>query len=257
MDVCNAASVAAAFQAASPSVVIHCAAYGVNYAEQDFDRALAVNVHGSLNVLAAAARSGVRRFIHVGSAVEYGSYSGRISEEAALKPTAIYGATKAAATLLLQERARALGLPLVVVRPFAMWGPGEAMAFLIPQVVNACITRTPLKLTGCEVIRDYSYVEDVAADIVALALRRDDTPHTLLNLGSGEAVVLRDLVVAIARILDGVDLMQFGALPYRSTEMRFLAADTTRVREILGRRATTSMEEGVRRTVARLRSQQL
>lgn len=250
LDVCDGESVDAAFRATQPSIVIHCAAYGVNYADQDFERALEVNVRGSLRVLAAAARYGVRRFVHVGSAFEYGNHGGPIREDAQLNPTAMYGSTKAAATILLCERAKALGVPLLVVRPFGIWGPGQGAHHLIPQVIAACCARSPLKLTPCEVIRDYTYVDDMADDILSLALTCA-TSELIVNLGTGVAVVLRDFVLAVAGILDGAHLMQFGALPYRRTEMQSVVADVARLRHLVGRRAATSLLEGVRRMVPR------
>lgn len=250
LDVCDQQSIVAAFHTVSPSVVIHCAAYGVNYADQDQNTALAVNIHGALGVLSAAAQFGVRRFVHVGSAAEYGSHLSPINEDAPLKPTAIYGSTKAAQTILMRERARALSVPLLVVRPFGIWGPGEGMHHLVPQVIEACISRSPLKLTSCEVIRDYTYVEDMADDILQLALTELDVSDAILNLGTGKGVVLRDFVLAVARTLDGIDLMRFGALPYRPTEMQSLMADMTRAHDLLGARTRTSIGEGVRRIVA-------
>lgn len=250
VDVCDQDDVKAVFRAVSPSIVIHCAAYGVNYADQDFARALQVNIQGSLHVLNCAAQHGVRRLVHVGSAVEYGSLEGLISEEAALNPTAIYGSTKAAGTILMRQQAQALDVPLVVARPFALWGPGEGMHHLIPQVVSACVRRIPLRLTTCEVLRDYTYVEDMSASILALA-RKDDVPvGTVVNMGSGEGQLLRDFVRSIAKLLDGEHLMEFGALPSRPTEMRSLVPDITRMHSLLGAGAATPLAEGVRRMVA-------
>jgi nucleoside-diphosphate-sugar epimerase len=227
-------SVDTAFRESAPSIVIHCAAYGVNYAEQDPDQALAVNVLGTLCVLKAAASCGVTRFVHIGSCFEYGSHEGAISEDAPLNPTAIYGSTKAAASILLRERAHALGIPLLVVRPFGIWGPGEAPYRLVPQVITACITRSPLKLTPCEMVRDYLYIEDVAQNILALATRRNVDSGTVVNVGSGEPLVLRDFVRSIASALNGEEYMQFGALPYRPSEMPSLVADVTRMHQLLG-----------------------
>jgi nucleoside-diphosphate-sugar epimerase len=254
LDVCDAAGVEEIFATVEPSLVIHCASYGVNYADQDPELALAVNVHGPLRVLTAAARHEVMRFVHVGSCFEYGSQSGKITEEAPLNPTAIYGATKAAASLLMRERARALGVPLLVVRPFGMWGPGEAMYRLIPQVIKACVNGCPLQLTACEVVRDYTYVEDMADRILALALSPDLEPATTVNAGSGQGIVLRDFVLSIARMMKGERLMHFGELQNRPTEMASLVADVRRMRNVLGERPETSLSEGIRRTVARLSS---
>jgi nucleoside-diphosphate-sugar epimerase len=210
-----------------------------------------VNVHGSLSVLSAAARYGVRRFVHVGSCFEYGSKAGQIAEDTVPTPTAIYGASKAAATVLLKERAHALGICLLVVRPFGIWGPGEAANRLIPQVVSACLNRSPLELTSCEVIRDLTYVEDMAANILQLALLEALPAGTVVNVGSGQGTVLRDFVLSVAELLGGVDLMQFGALRYRPTEMPSLVADITRLHQLLGDLPITPLVDGVRRMVAR------
>lgn len=251
LDVCDPANVDAVFRAVQPTVVIHCAAYGVNYAEQDFESALAVNVQASLTLLTAAARHGAQRFVQLGSCAEYGSKLEPIREDATLAPTASYGASKAAATLLLRELARTLRICLVVARPFGIWGPSEAAYRLAPQVIDACLSHSPLQLTPCEVMRDYTYAEDVADTILSLASMPELPPYTTVNVASGRGVLLRDFVLSIARLLDGEQLMQFGALPYRPTEMPSLVADVTHLRALVGERPATSISEGVRRMVNR------
>jgi len=250
LDVRDEGSIDAALRAVSPDLIINCAAYGVNYADQDFDAALAVNVLGALSLLEAAARFGAQRFVHVGSCFEYGSKPGPIREDAVLAPTATYGATKAAATLLLGERARALGIELLVVRPFGMWGPGEPGHRVVPQLIAACRSRTPLDLTSCEVIRDYTYVEDMAAYVLAVASVRDLRGVSIVNLGSGRGVVLRDFIVAMARLLNGEALLRFGALPHRPTEMQSLVADVSLMRRLVGTLPMTSLGTGVQRMIS-------
>ena len=249
LDVCDARSVEEAFRQALPSIVIHCASYGVNYAEQDPECAMKVNVEGSLSVLMSAAKYGVKRFVHLGSCFEYGDQPGPISESALLSPTALYGATKAAATLLILDRARALGVKLLVLRPFGIWGPRERAYRLIPQVVSACLDARPLKLTACEVVRDYTYVEDMAQWILALATLPEIPDRAVVNVGSGRGVILRDFVLSVAGLLHGEDLMQFGQLAYRPTEMTSLVADTRLFKSLLGTPRETSLSEGVMRMV--------
>jgi nucleoside-diphosphate-sugar epimerase len=249
LDVCDDRSVDLAFSQVMPAIVIHCASYGVNYADQDPDRAIAVNIHGALRVLSAAACCGSRLFLHLGSCFEYGSRDGCISEDAPLNPTAIYGATKAAATLLIRERARALGIGLVVARPFGTWGPGEGAHRLIPQVVDACVNQRPLELTSCDVVRDYTYVEDMADRIIALAVAPELPQNAVINIGSGEGVVLRDFVLAVARCLGGEALMRFGMLAQRPTEMKSLVADSKLLRSVVGELPATAMPVAVSRMV--------
>lgn len=247
LDVCQIDSLDAAFQFILPSLVINCASYGVNYSDQNLESALSVNVQGAIRVLDAAARYGVARVLHIGSCFEYGHKIGLISEDAALDPTAIYGATKAAATLILRERASTLGINLLIARPFGVWGPREAPDRIIPQVIEACLKRIPLKLTPCEVIRDYTYVEDMADTLLNLALASRVPSGSIVNVGSGKPIVLREFVLSIAKLLGGESLMRFGELAYRPTEMRSLVADIRRLEGILGRRRPTPLREGLQR----------
>lgn len=251
-DVCDRASVDDAIRNSRPYVVIHCAAYGVNYADQDLDCALDVNVRGSVTALTSAKRHGVQRFVHIGSCFEYGSSAGPIAEDAGIGPTSVYGVSKAAATLLLQERARSLGMPLLIARTFGMWGPGEPSHRLIPQVIASCLDRQPLRLTPCEVVRDLTYVEDIADTVVALSLLPSMPTEAVVNVGSGRGVMLRDFVLSVARIFDGEGLMQFGELGYRETELFSLVANVTRLRGLLGNLQETPLTVGVDRVVASL-----
>jgi nucleoside-diphosphate-sugar epimerase len=235
------------FRTVRPTHVVHCAAYGVNFADQDPRMAIEINVLGSLSVMEAAAEQGVQHFLHIGSCFEYGSKPGAISEAACAEPTGVYGASKAAATLMLIERARALGVPLTVARPFGMWGPGEADYRLLPQIVKAWRRREPLDLTLCDVVRDYTFVEDMA-EYVSELLEVENLPAgAIVNLGSGRAVELRGFVLEIADLLGIRELMRFGRRSHRAGEMASLVADVSYMRHLLGKMPETTLAEGLRR----------
>ncbi len=230
LDLVDTGSVGRVFSRHRPEAVVHCAAYGVSYGESDVDRAVAVNIKGTYELVRAASSSGVSRFIHTGSCFEYGDKDHPVGEGDVPAPTGIYGATKVSATLMALAEAAGSGLELVVVRPFGMWGLLEDVRRLVPQVVRACICNTPLALTGCEQVRDYSHVSDIAGMMVSILGCEDFPSGRILNLGSGRKTVLREFVLKVVRTL-GADerLMRFGELPYRPDEMRMLVADTTRL----------------------------
>lgn len=245
LDVCSPCSVTAALRGTRPSIIIHCAAYGLNYSHQDMCQALAVNVEGSLRLLEAANSFGVRRFVHVGTSFEYGSYDLPIKEDFALNPTGLYGATKAAASVLIRERALALDMELLIVRPFSIWGPGDAPYHLIPQVIAACVKRAPLDLSPCQVVRDYMHVEDVADRILRLAALEGEDKQWVVNVGSGRGRVLREFVLEVAKQLDGEEWMRFGRVPYRKSEMRMVVADVSRLQAAVRARPFVSVSRGV------------
>jgi UDP-glucose 4-epimerase len=250
LDICDPESINTVFSKYTPDYVIHCAAYGVNYADRDPLSAISINVSGSLNLLKSASTTSLKRFIHIGSCFEYGSYDQPISEESLPRPTDIYGSSKAAATILMLERSASLAVPLVVLRPFGMWGSGEKSYRLVPQILNAYLNGIKLDLTSCEVIRDYSFVEDVAAIIVELCFSNRLENGTIVNIGSGRQVLLKDFVLSIAQVLDCEHLLNFGALESRPTEMKSLIADVSRLKSIVGKNVETKLEEGLKRMLA-------
>lgn len=246
MELLDPSSIDRVIALAAPDIVIHCAAYGVDYREQDMQTAFDVNVHGSFELFKACTAHRIGRFVHIGSCFEYGDKDHPVREEESLNPTTIYGATKAAASILLLQSAKNLDVELAVLRPFGMWGPLEATCRLVPQVIRACMERKELDLTGCEQVRDYTYVADIADRITDISLCMDFPTNTTLNLGSGQPVVLKDFVLSIARELDGESLMNFKRLPYRTGEMQHLSANTTKERKLLGRLKSTPTSTGVK-----------
>ncbi len=253
MDLTGPDTIGRSVALAEPDVIIHCAAYGVRFDEQDEHTAVAVNVDGSLELLKASAACGVERFVHIGSCFEYGDKDHPVREDEELKPTSMYALTKARASTLLLQSAEDLGVTLTVLRPFGLWGPLEAGYRLVPQIIDACINKKPLDLTGCEQIRDYTYITDMAGYITAIAFSEDFPVYPVVNLGSGKPVALKDFVLSVAEQLGAESLMRFGVLPYRSTEMCQVVADITRQRALLGEPIPAPFEQGVSATVAEIK----
>jgi nucleoside-diphosphate-sugar epimerase len=245
LDICDRDAVNRTFAEYRPDYVIHCAAYGVNYQDRDIDMAINVNVHGSLNLLEAASLYPVKRFVHIGSCFEYGSFAGPVAENALPRPTDIYGSSKLAATVLMLERSTNLNVPLLVLRPFGMWGPSEKSHRLVPQIINAHLTGASLDLTPCLVTRDYLYVADAAGVIVKLCLLPTLDCGRVVNVGSGKPIVLKEFVLSLARILGCEGTLNFGALKPRATEIASLVADTSLLSSIIGEFEKTGLEDGL------------
>jgi len=232
-----------------PQFVVHCAAYGVDYQQQDLEVAIRSNVSAAGLLVELASEVGVMRFVHIGTCYEYGDHSGPIREDAALRPRGVYGTTKAAGTLIALDRAATMGLSLVVVRPFGMYGPMEGGHKFVPLVVQACRQGAPLKLTRGEQVRDYVYVGDVAEGIVQL-IERDVFPSgEILNFASERGITIRELgeciVTAVGR---GSEFLRWGEKPYRGDELMSVVGQGGKARQF-GWRSSTSLEQGLRETV--------
>ena len=232
LDLAAKKSIAAAFRLARPDAVIHCAAYGVNPAsEPDIDQAVRVNVLGTCDLIASAAKAGIPRLLNVGSCFEYGEASRPVRESDVLRPMGVYGITKAAASELALEMGRRTGLPVAVARVFSLWGPGEPAHRFVPQILCACLRRETVRLTPCAQKRDYLHVEDAASMLIDLCVSRRYPDGQILNVGSGRETRLSDFARRIARVLGGERFLGFGRLPYRDGEAMRLTADISKLRK--------------------------
>ncbi|RSS73372.1 NAD(P)-dependent oxidoreductase [Streptomyces sp. WAC06614] len=232
--------------AAAPDAVVNCAgATGtdpVTLAE--------VNARGPA-VLCAALREAApaARLVHLGSAAEYGPGEPgvRVGESAATRPAAPYGATKLAGTVAVT----ASGLDAVVLRVGNPVGPGAPATGLPGRIAALLRAAGPdpeavLRLGDLSAYRDFVDVRDVAR-AAELALTSPAPLPPVLNIGSGEAVPVRDLVHGLARRAGFRGRIEenttAGAGSARSAAVSWQCSDITAADRCLGWRPECSLDD--------------
>jgi nucleoside-diphosphate-sugar epimerase len=228
-------------------VVVHCAAAGVDQTFDDVDELVATNVHGTLAALKLALARGAGRFVLLGSSGEYGPGVG-LAEDAPLRPTSEYGATRASATLLARAFGARRGLDVTVVRPFAVFGPYEAAYRLVPYAICRGLKGEPIQISSGAQTRDYVFVEDVA-DGIARACVQPDAAGQVINLCSGRETAVRDIASMIAERTGGRSEVAAGARGEIPGEMWRTSGNPARARELLDWTARTGLAEGLARTI--------
>ncbi|GEO81711.1 NAD-dependent epimerase/dehydratase family protein [Pararhodospirillum oryzae] len=249
IDLRDEAAVAAVLAQTRPHVVINAASRGVNPGEGDPAGLFALNVAAAVSVHQRAEAALARRFIHLGSCAEYGSSETPLDEEAPLRPESAYGATKAAASVILRQAAETAApdaMETVVLRLFNQWGPGEAPHRFVPALLEACERGTVFPMTAGGQVKDYSYVGDTAAWIADLALRPGRLGVPVINLASGRPGPLRDFARAVVAAAGAPpEVLGLGHLPYRPGDPMLNAADTRRLDALLPARRHTPLARGV------------
>lgn len=209
-----------------------------------------VNATGTLRVLEAARRHGVRRFLYCSSSEVYGnSGDGLLHEGSPLAPTTVYGAAKLAGEYYTLAYARTYGLPVVVARPFNAYGPREHdqgdLAEVIPRFVIRVLNGLPPVIFGDgSQGRDFTYVTEVARGLLMTGFS-DALAGDVVNLARGSMITIREVAAAVTRLLGRPDLAPAFTAP-RPGDVQALHADTRRAREFLGYQAALSFEEGLR-----------
>jgi UDP-glucuronate 4-epimerase len=200
------------------------------------------NVRTTAAVLAAAEHAGMRRLLLASSSSVYGRAEGPVAEHAPLRPLSEYGRSKLAAERLAREGAAALGIELVVVRYFTVYGPRQRPDMAFARFVEAALGGEPMPLLGDgRQVRDFTYVGD-AADATALALERGGDGATY-NVAGGAPATLADAFAALSEELGQAPELE--RLPADGRDPRSTGADLTRIRAELGWRPRTSLRAGL------------
>ena len=227
--------------------VYHLAAAAVRADEDHSDEAVECNTLRTFQLARLALRYGVKRFIYVGSGFEYREQPRPIDEFAPLSASNLYGASKIAGWMLLDYLCREEGLPLVTLRPFAIYGPGEHASKLIPYVSSSALRRRRMQLTGGDQVRDYIYVEDAIDGLIA-AGRCDGCIGRVYNLGAGpeNAKPVRAIVEQILHLAGApLSLCEFGKAERTRRDPAYLVADASRAGAELGWRPKVDLQDGL------------
>ncbi len=225
-----------------PDVVFHLAAYGTSPAQSDAELMARVNTCGTLYLLEACRRAGRPLVIHASSCSEraladLSDYSDQRT---------LYAATKLAATGICQAYDREGIVPCVIARLFTVYGPGEPSHRLIPTVARALLRGETPHVSAGDQRRDFIYVDDVIEGLLHLACA-PSAPGQLIEIGTGKGISVHDVVETLVR-LSGYDIPpEYGTVPKRWDDVAMLQADPESAARIAGWRATTSLEEGLRK----------
>ena len=162
---------------------------------------------GTLQLAKGAALAKVRRFIGIGTCVEYDLDRGPLDVDTPLRPLTPYAAAKAAAFLALSQTLPKLGMEFGWCRLFYLYGEGEHGSRLAPSIRSHLSRGEPIDLTSGSQFRDYLDVEEAGRRITSFALGRRQGP---VNICSGKAVTVREFAERIASEYGREDLLHFG-----------------------------------------------
>jgi CDP-glucose 4,6-dehydratase len=255
-DLCEPREVAEAIARNDVDTVFHLAAETlVGDVSASPARGFESNVRGTWTVLEACRELGVERVVCASSDKAYGAHE-RLPyrEDFALRPTAPYEASKAAADLIARSYWHSYGLPVAVTRFANIYGGGDLnFSRLVPEAVSAALAgRPPVLRSDGSPQRDFLYIEDAVSAYLAIAdnLDRDDVRGEAFNAGGGRPYSVAEVVALIARLAGtGVEPRILGrGNPDGEIERQYV--DASKIRERLGWRPSVDLEEGLRRTLA-------
>jgi GDP-4-dehydro-6-deoxy-D-mannose reductase len=227
-------------------VVFHLAATVTTVSDESVMDLYQVNTLGVAAVLEAARRAQtVRRVVFASSAFAYGTVqdgADSVDESTPLLPRTPYGASKAAAEQIALQWGRQTGIDVVMARAFQMSGPGHVGDYALPSWARQLAVGTAeLRVGNLDVVRDYLDVRDASRAL--LALEQQGLTGTAYNVGSGQPVSMRELLLKLMVAFDHFPTVKEEAGRAATVDQPVLVAGIGRIREHTGWRPRISTDE--------------
>jgi nucleoside-diphosphate-sugar epimerase len=229
-DVCDLQSLQSWASESQSEAVLHFAAVvPTQVVQADPARAFRVNVGGTANLVTALAACGRKPWLfYASSSHVYRPQPEPLREDAPVSPINPYGLSKRMGEQVVETSSGPAGLPWCVGRIFSFHHPEQTGTFLYPMLRRRFETEDldqPFPLHGVDDVRDLSLADDLVAAIVALTERQ---AAGIINIGSGRGTRIADFVQSLAP-------KPLRITPASTGAPTSLVADTTRLRQILGR----------------------
>lgn len=211
---------------------------------------LDVNLIGASNLLMAVIKEQISLncFVQMGTTEEYGETAYKAYETTVPRPVSIYSGTKAAATMVCTTLADIYKIPLIIVRPSLIYGPGQDKRFFIPNAIESLKKNEDFKMTLGEQFRDFIFIDDVVKALSEFIFKGPFYSE-IFNLSYGKSHQLKEVVKLIKEIMQSQTHIKYGSIDYRKNEVFNCFYSNEKIISSTKWKPTTSLIEGLKRTI--------
>ena len=254
-DILDSDKLKECIQSQSINIIIHLAAVaGVNNVQKNPTKTMKVNLIGTYNLLEAAKDQNIELLIDFSTSEVYGSYSYKIGEGDNTSHGSVggarwtYASSKLAAEHLAHSYQKEYNLPVISIRPFNIYGPGQVGEGAIHHFIMKALRGENLRVTGNgDQIRSWCYVDDLV-DAILECISNEKAAGHVFNIGNPRGtttiLALAEKIISLTSSNSGVD---FVPLDYEDVELRI--PTITKASEILGYEPKISLNKGLEKTI--------
>jgi UDP-glucuronate 4-epimerase len=256
LDITDEPAMRAVFQTRRFDAVLHLAAQaGVRYSLENPMAYVSSNVAGFLNILEGCRKAGIAHLCYASSSSVYGANTELPfrEEHRVDSPVSLYAASKRANELMAYSYSGLYGMACTGLRFFTVYGPWGRPDMALFIFTRAILEGKPIRVfNGGEMLRDFTYVDDIVHAVVAILERphpgpMDGSNSRLFNIGHGSPVKLMDFVRAVETALGRKAKIELA--PMQQGDVRATYASTEKLQAEISYAPATDIETGVARFV--------
>jgi nucleoside-diphosphate-sugar epimerase len=238
-------------QAIRPEQIFHfAAATMVAGAAASTRELIETNILGTINLIEACDGLDYQALVCTGDSFEYAPGMVPLRESGPCEPETLHGASKLASTLYAMTKS---GRPIVTLRLFSTYGPGDNPRRFVPRVIDGALRKIPVFLSRPEIVRDWIYVDDVVSLYLEVARRGSEIGGSIFNAGCGVGVSLAQIVDRVVRLTASDVEFRWGAFLAPKHDDYPWIADMSQTFQTFNWRPQVSLQEGLSRTIEALR----
>lgn len=202
---------------------------------------------GAKNLINFFLKKNINLFIQIGSSMEYGKKRSPQKEYSLNQPLSHYGKAKLKASLYGLKMFKKKNFPIIILRPYQVYGPNQDSQRLIPFTINESIKNNHFPCSSGKQLRDFLYISDFV-DCIRLLIRKKIKYGQIMNVGYGKPLQVKKVINIInKKIKYGKPI--FNQIKMRREEQKIVYPDIKKINKILRWKPKIKFNDGINKTI--------
>ncbi len=202
---------------------------------------------GCKNISNFFLKNKIKRFIQVGSSMEYGLAKSPQKENFKCEPKSVYGKAKFLSAQYLLSLYKKQKFPVTIVRLYQVYGPYQDLNRFLPVLINSCKDNIDFPCSHGRQSRDFLYINDLI-EAIFLILENPKAKGEIFNIGFGKPLKIKNIIKRILSYYKSGN-PQFGKIKLRKEEQMKIYPDISKARKILDWKPKINFLKGLVKTI--------
>ena len=192
----------------------------------------------------------IKKFIQIGSSVEYGHLKSPHKENYKINLPSLksnYGIAKLKSTLFLQKLYKKLKFPVVILRLYICYGPNQSINRFIPIIIKNCLQDVSFPCSHGKQFRDFIFIDDLV-DIIYKCFYKTKIEGEIFNIGTGKPRKIKKIIETIKKLTKG-GKPNYGKVKLRKDELKIFYPSIKKIKKYFNWQAKTPFLKGLSNTI--------